>query len=64
MENHTGKVRENEKQVCELQQNVFDLVGPSNQDRDVSDRIFTNPEHRGMMGKREDLTILSDHVTY
>ncbi len=29
-----------------------------------SDRIFTNPEYRGMMGEHRDLTILSDLATY
>ncbi len=48
---------------------------PANQDREYierhwlgkkngSNRVFTNPEYRGMMGKHRDLTILSDHVAY
>ncbi len=29
-----------------------------------SDKIFTNLENIGMMGKHRDLAVLSDHITY
>ncbi len=36
------------------------LTGEKNE----SDRIYINPEYRGMMGKHRDLSTPSDHVTY